>query len=148
MTGEHGEGNRAAATTDDSRADRCPDDMGIVFKQNVATMCDSLYKEVAHQSAEPAPKVAPLLVLQRLEPPKMEVPFSSFVGHKIAQLSGKPHGDCDDWDASAARDKGFRYGKLVSKPKSRMEVYRVNQNVFNFACSNIDVSLKALEVRG
>ena len=34
----------------------------------------------------------------------------------------------------------------MPKPKARMDAYRVNRAVFNFAASNVDVSLKACDV--
>ena len=43
-------------------------------------------------------------------------------------------------------ETGLQRGKLLSKLKVRMDAYRVNQSIFNFAASNLDASLKVREI--
>ena len=40
-----------------------------------------------------------------------------------------------------------REGRLLPKPKARIDAYRVNSTIFNFAASNIDALLKVRNVR-
>ena len=59
----------------------------------------------------------------------MEVPFLLFVGQRLAELhvSADLHGDVDGSEIVPSGDCSFQKGKLLLKPKARMEAYRVNQ---------------------
>ena len=57
--------------------------------------------------------------------PKVEVPLSLFVKAKFAELSAKLAG-CADSTENALSGEGLPQGKPLVKPKSRMDLYRVN----------------------
>ena len=44
-------------------------------------------------------------------------------------------------------DQGLQKGRLLPKPKARMDAYHVGRNMFSFVASSIDMPLRACEVR-
>ena len=44
-------------------------------------------------------------------------------------------------------NRGLQLGKLLSKPKSRMDVYSVNRGEFNFTASSSDQFLRDEDVK-
>ena len=110
-------------------------------------MRDSLREEVAQPSAGVVLKAAPLSLVQKVELPIVEVPFSPFVKQVLAELSANLHGEVDGGDAVISGHRVLQRGKLLPKPKARMEAYRVSRNVFNIVASAFDAPLKVRDVR-
>ena len=76
----------------------------------------------------------------------MEVPFSTFVGQRLAELSADLCGEVDSNKVVLLGDHGIQRGKLLPKPKARMDAYCINGSIFNFTASSLDVPLKAREL--
>ena len=77
----------------------------------------------------------------------MEVLFSPFVKHRLAELSTDLRGEVDSNDAALSGDPGLQRGKPLPKPRARMDTYRVSRNVFNFAASTVNAPLQVCNVR-
>ena len=111
--------------------------------------CDAecpLSEEVALPSIGVVSRAAPLSAVQRVELPQVEVPFSPFVGQRLVELSANLGWEIDSNEAAPSGDHGLQRGKLLPKPKARMDTYQVNRSVFNFAATNIDMTLKVCKL--
>ena len=111
---------------------------GVVFKQNVAVTRDTLREDVAPPSLDMAPRVEPLSALHKVDLPCMEVLFSLYVVQRLAELSTDLQGEVDGHDAGLSGDQGLQKGKLLPKPKARVDAYWVSKSVFSFAAASID----------
>ena len=115
------------------------EEQGTVFKQNVAVMRDTFREEVGPRSLDAVPRAA----VQKA----VEVPFLPLVVQRVAEPSANLCGEADRHDAVPSGDHIFHKGKLLPKPKARMDAYCVNRNIFNFNASSIIAPLKEREVR-
>ena len=62
----------------------CTEEQGKVFQENVAVIRDSLCKELALPSPDMVSKAALLSSVQRVKLPRVDMPFSPFVGQQIS----------------------------------------------------------------
>ena len=79
------------------------------------------------------PRVTLLLAVQKAGLLRVEVPLLPFVIQRLAELSADLCGEVDGHEAVPSGDHGFQKGKLLPKPKARMDAYHVNRSVFSFA---------------
>ena len=75
------------------------------------------------------------------------MPFLPFVAQRLVELSAELCGEVDGHDAVHSGDQGLQKGKLLSKPKARMDAYHVGRSVFSFAALSVDAPLKARKLR-
>ena len=115
----------------------CTEEQGPVFKQNVAVMRDMLREDMAPPSLDVVPRVEPLSALLRAELSRVEVPFLPYVAQRLTELSAALRGEVDGHESGHSGDSGLQKGKLMPKPKARMDVYRVSCNVFSFVASSL-----------
>ena len=73
--------------------------------------------------------------------------FSPFVGKSLAELSTNLCGEVDGDDVMLSGDHGLQRGKLLPRPKARMDTYYINHSVFNFAALSLDAPLKARKLK-
>ena len=76
----------------------------------------------------------------------METPFSLFMKAKFSKLSDELAGVASLAENTASGE-GLARGKPLSKPRSRMDLYRVDKSVYNFAAAMIDGPLRDPNVR-
>ena len=76
----------------------------------------------------------------------MEVPYSPFVCHRLAELYADLCGDIDSSEVALLGCCGIQRG-ILPKPKARMDAYHVNRGGFNFATVTVDVPLKAHDIK-
>ena len=112
------------------------EEQGTTFKQNMAIMRDTLRKDVAPPSLPMIPQAEPLLALPRAEPACMEVPFSPYIAKRLAELSADLRGEVDGHESGLSGEEGPQKGKLLPKPKAKMDAYRVGCEVFSFVTVN------------
>ena len=117
----------------------CVEEQGKVFQQNVAVMLDSFQEEVALPSSGAVSKAALLSSVQGVELPRVEVLFLPFVGQRLAELSADLCGEVDGNEVAISGDHGLQRGKLLPKPKARMDI---NCAIFNCMASNVDAILE------
>ena len=92
-------------------------------------MWDSLHEEVALPFSGTATKAVLLSSVQKVDLPRVEVPFSSFVELRLAELSTDLCGEVDSDDAALSEDCGPQRGNPLPKPRPRMDAYLVSHNV-------------------
>ena len=92
-------------------------------------------------------KATPLSAILKAETSKMEVLFSPFVGQRLAELSADLCRDVDGNEVAPLGDCGLSGGKPLPKPKARMDAYRINWRVFNFAAATVGAPLKVHDVK-
>ena len=85
-------------------------------------------------------------VQQSEESPKVEAPFSLFVRAKLSELSEELVGGTGSGQ-NPSTSEGLTRGKPLSKPKSRLDAYRVSRSVYNFSATAVDVPLRDRDVR-
>ena len=59
-----------------------------------------------------------------------------FVAQRLVELSADLRGEVDGHDSVPSGDHGLQKGKLLPKPKARMDTYRIGRNVFSFVASS------------
>ena len=136
---------RKADGSSEPSADR-PDEPGTVFRANVAVMRETLPEAAVPQSA-PAPlRAAPMSAKVMEALPKVEVPFSPYVGQKFAELSAELAGTAEGTEGGPSGE-GLARNKLLAKPKSKLDLYRVARPMYSFAPAVVDQALRDREVR-
>ena len=100
-------------------------------------MSETLAEAAVPQPAPVQPKAVPMLSHQAEETPKVEVPLSLIVKVKFAELAAELAGFADMAE-NVPSGEGLPRGKPLVKPKSRMDLYRVNRSVYNFALAALD----------
>ena len=118
------------------------DDPGSEFRQIVAFMRQTLLKAAVPQPTLAQPRAVPMSSHQAEETPKVEVPLSLFVKAKFSELSEERAGVAYSAE-NASSGEGLARGKLLSKPRSRMDLYKVNRSVYNFAPATLDGPFRA-----
>ena len=68
----------------------------------------------------------------------MEVQFSPYVAKRLAELSATFEVKLTAMSLASAGEQGLQKGKLLPKPKVRMEAYRVGREVFSFVTTSIN----------
>ena len=104
-------------------------------------------EDVAPPSLDMTPRAEPLWAVPRAELPCVEVPFSPFIDQRLAELSVNLWGEVDGHETCFSGDHGLQKGKLLPKPKARMDAYRVGRNVFSFVALSVDVPLRVRELK-
>ena len=69
----------------------------------------------------------------------MEVPFSSFIAQRLAELSADLHGEADGHKFAPLGDHLLQKGKLLLKSKGQKDAYQVGGSVFSYAVLSINV---------
>ena len=117
-----------------------------MFCSNVAVMRETLPEAVVPQPA-PAPLRAVPMSAKVVEgPPKVEVPFSPYVAQQFDELSAELAGTAEGSDIGPSGE-GLARNKLLAKPKSKLDVYRVARSTYSFAPAAVDQALRDREVR-
>ena len=97
--------------------------------------------EAAMPQPTPVQPRAGAMLSQAEETPKVEAPFSLFVKAKFSELSDELAGVASSAE-NASSGEGLARGKLLSKPRSRMNLYSFSKSVYNFVAATIDGPLR------
>ena len=73
--------------------------------------------------------------------------FSPYIAKRLAVLSTDLQGEVDGHESGLSGDHGLQKGKLLPKPKARMDAYRVGREVFSFVASSLDAPLRVRELK-
>ena len=81
----------SAANAEEADGPRA-EEQGVVFKQNVAIMRNTLYKDVTLPSLDMTPRAELLSAIPKADLPQVEVPFSPLRGPKVDRTFRRPAG--------------------------------------------------------
>ena len=108
-------------------------------------MRQTLPEAAVSQPTPVQPRAVPMSSQQSEEVPKVEASFSLLVKAKFSKLSDELAGVANSVE-NASSGEGLARGKPLSKPCSRMDLYKVSRMMYNFASDALDGSLRDRDV--
>ena len=141
------EASASKASSSSEQAAKKDEEAGTEFRQSLLFMRQTLPEAAVPQLTPVQPRAVAMSAHHAEETSKLEPPFSVYVKEKFAELSDELVGGMTSSSENSAASKGLAHGKPLSKPKYRMESYRVSKSVYSFSASSVDGPLREHDVR-